>query len=46
MRSVPDEIQKRQVVHFTKADPDYGARVAAGLGTAKAGDPLQVPVVK
>jgi len=46
MRSVPDEIQKRQVAHFTQADPDYGARVAAGLATAKAGDPRKVPVVK
>jgi len=26
------EIQERQVVHFYKADPDYGIRVAKGLG--------------
>lgn len=26
------EIQRRQVQHFTKADPDYGARVAKALG--------------
>ena len=32
MRSVPEEIQKRQIAHFAKADPAYGAGVAEGLG--------------
>ncbi|ASN07077.1 catalase [Virgibacillus necropolis] len=27
-----DDIKLRQIEHFYKADPDYGARVAAGLG--------------
>jgi catalase len=46
MKSVPGFIQARQVEHFRKADPDYGARVEAGLALTKAGDPKQVPVVK
>lgn len=32
MKSVPREIQARQIAHFTRADPAYGAGVAAGLG--------------
>ena len=32
LKDVPRFIQVRQVVHFSKADPDYGARVASGLG--------------
>ena len=32
LRPVPREIQERQIAHFYKADPDYGARVATGLG--------------
>ncbi|EPZ43495.1 hypothetical protein N007_12365 [Alicyclobacillus acidoterrestris ATCC 49025] len=32
MQGVEESIQRRQIEHFTKADPDYGARVAAGLG--------------
>ena len=32
MEGVPVEIQKRQVEHFTKADPAYGKRVAELLG--------------
>jgi catalase len=32
MASVPREIQLRQIEHFRKADPDYGKRVAQGLG--------------
>lgn len=32
MKPVPKEIQVRQLVHFTKADPEYGRRVAQGLG--------------
>jgi len=32
MAGVPDEIVQRQLVHFGKADPDYGARVARKLG--------------
>ena len=27
-----DEIKLRQIVHFYKADPDYGQRIAEGLG--------------
>ena len=33
MQGVPRDIQERQVTHFTKADPTYGAGVAKGLGT-------------
>ena len=32
MTSVSEQIQRRQIQHFTKADPDYGRRVAEGLG--------------
>ncbi len=32
LKSVPRFIQIRQLGHFYKADPDYGAGVAAGLG--------------
>jgi catalase len=32
LKTVPRFIQVRQLRHFFKADPDYGARVAAGLG--------------
>jgi catalase len=32
MSSVPTEIQKRQIEHFYKADPEYGSGVARGLG--------------
>ena len=31
MRGVPDFIQQRQIAHFAKADPAYGAGVAARL---------------
>ena len=31
MKTVPKEIQERQVGHFFKADPEYGKRVAEGL---------------
>jgi catalase len=34
MKSVPKEIQERQVAHFAKADPAYGEGVAKGLGIA------------
>ncbi len=34
MQPVPQAIQLRQIAHFNKADPDYGARVAKGLGLA------------
>jgi catalase len=34
MKSVPKEIQERQVAHFAKADPAYGEGVARGLGIA------------
>lgn len=32
MQGVRQEIQLRQIEHFRKADPEYGARVAQGLG--------------
>jgi catalase len=32
MQSVPERIVARQLVHFYKADPDYGGGVAAKLG--------------
>ena len=32
MKTVPRSIQRRQIQHFTKADPAYGAGVARGLG--------------
>ncbi|ALS24677.1 catalase [Paenibacillus naphthalenovorans] len=32
MKPVKPEIQLRQIGHFRKADPDYGARIAEGLG--------------
>ena len=28
MEGVPVEIKKRQIEHFSKADPEYGKRVA------------------
>ncbi len=34
MVSVSEEIQRRQIEHFTRADPEYGRRVAEGLGLA------------
>jgi len=34
LKTVSRVIQLRQLGHFYKADPDYGARVAAGLGIA------------
>jgi hypothetical protein len=37
MKSVPDFIQPRQIAHFKKADPDYGARVEKGLRSADEG---------
>ncbi|PJI52365.1 hypothetical protein CTI14_43515 [Methylobacterium radiotolerans] len=32
MKTVKQEIQLRQIEHFRKADPEYGARIAKGLG--------------
>ena len=34
MQGVPDGIQRRQIGHFAKADPAYGAGVAQRLGLA------------
>ncbi|MFZ2990101.1 catalase-related domain-containing protein, partial [Ideonella sp.] len=34
LTTVPRHIQVRQTGHFFRADPDYGARIAAGLGIA------------
>ncbi len=31
MQGVPESIQRRQIAHFMRADPAYGAAVAAGL---------------
>jgi catalase len=36
MQGVPVEIVKRQIVHFYKADPDYGIGVATRLGLSAA----------
>jgi catalase len=36
MRPVPQAIQRRQITHFAKADPAYGAGVAERLGLAVA----------
>lgn len=32
MKPVKPEIQRRQIYHFYKTDPDYGIRVDQGLG--------------
>jgi catalase len=32
MKGVPKGIQKKMVEHFTRADKNYGAGVAKGLG--------------
>jgi len=32
MQGVPEEIQRRQIAHFSRADPAYGDGVARGLG--------------
>ena len=32
MADVPEAIQRRQIAHFAKADPAYGAGVARRLG--------------
>lgn len=32
MKTVPREIQERQIAHFSKADPAHGEGVAKGLG--------------
>ena len=32
MKTVPREIQQRQILHFLQADPRFGGGVAAGLG--------------
>jgi catalase len=36
IRSVPAFIQERQLAHFKKADPDYGARIERGLAAKEA----------
>jgi len=38
MQGVPEEIVMRQLAHFTKADPAYGAGVAKALGIAFTAD--------
>jgi catalase len=37
MAGVPEDIQRRQIAHFAKADPAYGTGVAARLGLEIAG---------
>jgi catalase len=32
LKSVPSDIQARQLGHFCRADPDYGLQVVNGLG--------------
>ncbi|MFC4619165.1 catalase [Camelliibacillus cellulosilyticus] len=32
MKPVREDIKRRQIEHFSKADPEYGAKVAEGLG--------------
>lgn len=34
MKTVPERIQRLQIQHFTKADPEYGRGVAAALGVS------------
>jgi catalase len=34
LKTVPKAIQCRQLAQFVRADPEYGARVAAALGVA------------
>jgi catalase len=46
LKSVPEFVQKRQLAHFKKADPEYGERVLAELHKMSVGDPNQVPVTK
>jgi catalase len=49
MQDVSDDIKKRQIAHFTKADPAYGAAVArklAPLGAADAGAAKSPSVAK
>jgi catalase len=38
MKGVPDFIVERQIAHFTKADPAYGAGVAAAIAAATTED--------
>ncbi|TAK87685.1 MAG: hypothetical protein EPO20_03490 [Betaproteobacteria bacterium] len=39
MKDVPREIHLRQIAHFRHADPEYGAGVAAALGSKMAEAP-------
>lgn len=34
MSTVPEDIQRRQLAHFSKADPNYGQGIAKHLGLA------------
>ncbi|HEY6641384.1 catalase [Povalibacter sp.] len=38
MQGVPEQIQRRQIAHFAKCDPEYGAGVARALKLDPAGD--------
>jgi catalase len=44
MSAVPQFIVERQLAHFDKADPAYGAGVRAGL--AAAGSPVEAAVAE
>ena len=46
MKSVPELIRNKQIEHFKKADPEYGARVERGLAELLAGDLLRVPAAE
>ncbi|KYG69579.1 catalase [Bdellovibrio bacteriovorus] len=32
MKGLPEELQRRNIAHFSKCDPEYGARILAHLG--------------
>lgn len=38
MQGVPEHMQRRQLAHFSKADPAYGAGVARALKLDPVGD--------
>lgn len=43
LRGCPRDIQERMTYHFTQADPDYGRRVAEGIGLTVTSGPTAVP---
>jgi catalase len=46
MKAVRELIQKRQIEHFKKADPQYGQGVEQGLARSTPGDPRLAPVIE